>query len=85
MKKKLDIGTLIEEANNFCVQENNTDYPELLGVTDGKAVGTFVEHKFKEYLAGKYEFTSGNSASGIDLPDTFINTDNKLNKCVMKF
>ena len=78
MKKKLDIGTLIEEANNFCVQENNTDYPELLGVTDGKAVGTFVEHKFKEYLASKYEFTSGNSASGIDLPDIFINTDIKV-------
>lgn len=78
MKRILDIGTLIEEANNFCIQENNTDYPELLGVTDGKAVGTFVEHKFKEYLSNKYEFTSGNSASGIDLPDTFINTDIKV-------
>lgn len=78
MKKILDIATLIDEANNFCIQENNTDYPELLGVTDGKAVGTFVEHKFKEYLSKKYDFTKGNSASGIDLPADFINTDIKV-------
>lgn len=78
MKKKLDITSLIEEANNFCIRENNVDYPELLGITDGKAVGTFVEHKFKEYLSEKYEFTKGNSASGIDLPDDFINTDIKV-------
>lgn len=78
MKRILDLGTLIDEANNFCIQENNTDYPELLGVTDGKAVGTFVEHRFKEYLSSMYDFTSGNSASGIDLPDPFINTDIKV-------
>ncbi len=78
MKKDLDITTLIEEAQMFCIQENQVDYPELLGVTDGKAVGTFVEHKFKEYLTNKYNFTSGNSASGIDLPDSFINTDIKV-------
>ena len=78
MKKILDITTLIEEANNFCVQENNTNHPELLGITDGKAVGTFVEHRFKEYLSKKYDFTNGNSASGIDLPDSFINTDIKV-------
>lgn len=78
MKRILDLGTLIDEANNFCIQENNTDYPELLGVTDGKAVGTFVEHRFKEYLSSMYDFTSGNSASGIDLPDSFINTDIKV-------
>lgn len=78
MKKTLNIETLIKEANNFCIQENNNNYPELLGITDGKAVGTFVEHKFKEYLSKKYEFTKGNSSSGIDLPDNFINTDIKV-------
>lgn len=41
-------------------------------------MGTFVEHKFKEYLANKYIFTNGNSSSGIDLPDDFINTDIKV-------
>lgn len=78
MKQKLDITSLIYEAQKFCEQENNIDYPELLGITDGKAVGTFVEHKFKEYLSNKYEFKKGNSASGIDLPDEFINTDIKV-------
>ena len=78
MKKILDIATLTLEANNFCIQENNVDYPELLGITDGKAVGTFVEHKFKKYLADKYEFTNGSSALGIDFPDDFINTDIKV-------
>jgi hypothetical protein len=38
-------------------------------VTDGKAIGTYVEHKFKAFLASKYEFGSGNSAAGIDLPE----------------
>lgn len=36
--------------------------------TDGKAVGTYLEHKFKAYLKEKYTFDEGNSANGIDLP-----------------
>lgn len=78
MKKTLDINSLIMEAKLFCEIENSKEYPELLGITDGKAVGTFVEHKFKQYLSEKYFFTNGNSASGIDLPDDFINTDIKV-------
>ena len=78
MKKALSVTALIAEARNFCIRENGASYPELLGVTDGKAVGTFVERRFKAYLAGKYEFTSGSSASGIDLPDDSINTDIKV-------
>lgn len=78
MKTKLDINKLIEEAKIFCEIENTKQYPELLGITDGKAVGTFVEHKFKEFLSLKYDFKKGNSASGIDLPDDFINTDIKV-------
>ena len=78
MKEILSINILIEEAKIFCEIENEKDYPELLGITDGKAVGTFVEHRFKEYLSQKYIFKKGNSASGIDLPDEFINTDIKV-------
>lgn len=78
MKRRLDIDSLIMEAKIFCETENLRDYPELLGITDGKAVGTFVEHKFKNYLSQKYEFSRGNSALGIDLPDAFINTDIKV-------
>jgi len=78
MKKQLTIELLIEEAKNFCEIERKTYHKELYGVTDGKAVGTYVEHKLKEYLAERYEFTNGNSASGIDLPDASINTDIKV-------
>lgn len=49
---------------------------ELFGVTDGKAIGTFVEHLFQEYLRSRYDLTVGNSANGLDLPT--INTDIKV-------
>jgi len=51
---------------------------ELFGVTDGKAVGTYIEHKFKEFLCSQYDLEVGNSASGIDLPSSKINTDIKV-------
>ncbi len=46
--------------------------PTLYGVTDGKAVGTYFEHKFKSYLCEKYEFEEGSSASGIDFPELAV-------------
>lgn len=78
MKTKLKVDILIKEAKVFCEIESKKNHIELLGITDGKAVGTYVEHKFKEYLETKYIFTKGNSASGIDLPDFDINTDIKV-------
>lgn len=51
---------------------------ELYGVTDGKAVGTHIEHKFKKHLSDKYILTIGSSASGIDLPSDDIQTDIKV-------
>lgn len=75
---KLSLEILREEAKAFCENESLKTHPKLLGVTDGKAVGTYVEHKFQEYLSEKYEFTVGSSAIGIDLPDSFINTDIKV-------
>jgi hypothetical protein len=50
----------------------------LFGVTDGKAVGTYVEHKFKSRLLLKYDVLTGNSARGIDFPSEEINTDVKV-------
>ena len=38
----------------------------MFGVTDGKAVGTYLEHKFKSYLGDRYTFRQGSSAKGID-------------------
>lgn len=68
-KKELDVQTLIAEAARFSDVESIYDEPSLFGVTDGKAVGTYLEHKFTRYLAGKYDLHQGNSASGIDFPD----------------
>jgi len=78
MKEKLTIKKLIEEAYNFCVAESKHKNKELYGVTDGKAVGTHIEHKFKKYLDDKYKLTIGSSASGIDLPSDDIQTDIKV-------
>lgn len=37
-------------------------------MTDGKAVGTYLEHKFQERLQKKYHYERGSSAKGIDFP-----------------
>ena len=77
-KKKLTIKGLINSAKEFCEQETKYENKELFGVTDGKAVGTYIEHKFKEFLNEKYIVDNGNSAKGIDLPAPEINTDIKV-------
>jgi hypothetical protein len=68
MKTKLTITRLQKDAAAFAEIENSYDEPSLYGVTDGKAVGTYLEHKFTAYLADKYVYQRGNSAAGIDLP-----------------
>lgn len=78
MKPQLDLEQLINEAQQFCEHESAINHVNLIGVTDGKAVGTYVEHKFKARLLDKYSVTIGNSASGIDLPSPDINADIKV-------
>jgi hypothetical protein len=68
MKPTLTIEDLCAEAAKFANIESLFDEPALYGVTDGKAIGTYLEHKFTAYLAENYSFQQGNSASGIDLP-----------------
>jgi len=77
-KQKLTIKNLTTLAKQFCEQESKTPNSELFGVTDGKAVGTHIEHKFKDFLLSKYDLSVGSSASGIDLPSAEINTDIKV-------
>jgi hypothetical protein len=74
----LTINNLTALAHQFCEQESKTPNKELFGVTDGKAVGTYIEHKFKDFLLEKYSTEIGSSASGIDLPAAEINTDIKV-------
>ncbi len=45
-KPELTIADLKEQANVFCIKETNYQNTDLFGVTDGKAVGTYIEHKF---------------------------------------
>ena len=74
--KKLDEKELIKGAKAFCKQESGKYRKELFGVTDGKAVGTFVEHLFQDYLSQNYKMEVGSSANGLDLPS--VNTDIKV-------
>lgn len=78
MKKDLTKELLIEEAKKFCEKESTYNNKELYGVTDGKAVGTYIENKFQEYLSTNYNYSRGNAAKGIDLPGEEINTDIKV-------
>ena len=72
---ELTIDYLITEARRFSQIMSSQNHTELIGVTDGKAVGTYVEHHFQNYLRERYSMTVGSSASGIDLPS--VNTDIK--------
>lgn len=75
---KLTISKLRQEAIEFCKKEENMPHYDLVGITDGKAVGTYIEHKFKNHLKSNYDVTIGSSGKGIDLPDPNINTDIKV-------
>ena len=76
MHPDLTIETLQAEAAAFAERESNHDEPSLFGVTDGKAVGTYLEHKFQEVLGAFIHYEEGSSAKGIDFPD--LNVDMKV-------
>lgn len=67
-KQVLKLSQLKKEAAKFSEIESAFASPILFGVTDGKAVGTYLEHKFKEHLMEEFTIDIGNSANGIDLP-----------------
>ena len=69
MPAPLTIPMLKTEAHEFASVESNHPEPSLYGVTDGKAVGTYLEHKFQAYLQTKYDYVMGSSAKGIDFPE----------------
>lgn len=68
----LNVEMLCQEAAAFSAIESNHAEKLLYGITDGKAVGTYLEHKFKTFLRAGYEFVEGNSASGIDFPGLLV-------------
>lgn len=75
-KSVLTINTLKEEANNFAIIESNIYSSILYGVTDGKRIGTYLEHKFQEFLHINYIYEEGSSAKGLDFPR--LNVDMKV-------
>ena len=75
-KPPLTIKALFAEAKTFAEYETTHQEPSIYRATDGKAVGTYLELKFRLYLAAKYAFVQGNSASGIDFPE--LNIDMKV-------
>jgi hypothetical protein len=69
MAKQLTVQDLQKEAAAFAARESDHDEPTLFGITDGKAVGTYLEHKFQESLQSRYKYARGSSAKGIDFPE----------------
>lgn len=68
MNPKLTVAILCNEAKEFAETESCHKEPAIYGVTDGKAVGTYFEHKFRTHLRGKYAYEEGSFAKGIDFP-----------------
>lgn len=66
--EELTLAQLKIEAQNFAREFSMTPVVLLYGVTDGKAVGTYIEQAFHRYLIDRYSYIAGSSTSGIDLP-----------------
>jgi hypothetical protein len=74
--QKLTKKLLMDAAAAFAKLESGHKEKALYGITDGKAVGTYIEHKFQEILQKKYQYERGCSAKGIDFPG--LNVDIKV-------
>ena len=64
----LTLPLLQIESARFSEIESVHDEPSIYGTTDGKAIGTYLEHKFQNALNLKYTYEQGSSAKGIDFP-----------------
>ena len=72
MKPRLTIERLRDCAGAFAAEQGGRHVKSLHGVTDGKAVGTHIEHEFQEYLEARFSFRKSTSAAGIDFPDLLV-------------
>lgn len=69
MPRLLTVQLLQREATRFAKAQSKHAEPSLFGVTDGKAIGTYLEHRFQAHLQSQYTYGPGNSAKGIDFPE----------------
>ena len=67
-KTNLTLAGLKAAASGFLKRLSGRPIHTLYGVTDGKAVGTHVEHEFHRHLGQRFLYKRGSSASGIDFP-----------------
>ncbi len=67
--KHLTIEFLKIEAKKFAKIKSKYEESSIYGITDGKAIGTYFEHKFQKYLKKSYKYFEGDSAKGIDFPE----------------
>ena len=65
----LTLVQLKNSAREFVTELNARSISEVYGVTDGKAVGTYVEQAFNQHLRLRYTYRKGSAASGIDFPE----------------
>ncbi len=70
--QSLTLETLKRSVALFLHSINHIPIVPLFGVTDGKAVGTFVEHAFHDYLKQYYTYGAGSAAKGIDFPEQVV-------------
>src|SRR5580658_9037973 len=68
MPTPLTVQLLQKEASSFAKAQSKHAEPSLFGVTDGKRIGTYLEHKFQTILELRYRYARGSSAKGIDFP-----------------
>src|SRR5262245_63113768 len=78
---RLPVVTLLDYLMEGATVQEFIDDFDAVSLGDVEAVlekikEAYLEHKFTAYLATKYRFTPGNSASGIDLPG--LNVDIKV-------
>ncbi len=69
VQPKLSEEILRAEAGKFAEMESECFSEEIYATTDGKAIGTYFEHKFQDYLGARYTYERGSSARGIDFPE----------------
>lgn len=69
MPTPLTLAALLDEAARYVGWQSTRKESSLFGVTDGKAVGTHLEHAFQNRVRKRYTFPAGNSARGIDFPE----------------
>lgn len=67
-KRSLTVPLLREEATAYAELQSKQPEASIYGITDGKAIGTYLERGFRSHLQAKYVFEEGSSASGIDFP-----------------